>query len=397
MRTPRRIFVCVMNSGAYGREAAMGVFDYVRDHGAWEIQFDGASNHPASLVRTRRILKEWKAEGILGQILYAGLPRVIARLKIPAVNISNSVYTACPTVRVDNDAVGRAAAQYFLGLGLRNFAFFGYSGAHYVASRRSAFAAEIERAGFACHPLIVAEDTPCEHRSVARWLQGLPRPVGLFSCNVYTGRDLLNACRTLGLRVPDDVAILSGDNDEIECNLCTPPLSSVVVPYRKIGYEAARMLDALLDDPGRRVQNVLIPPTGIAARNSTDMIGVADPDLAATLRYIHAHACDGINVSDVVKHACESRRSLERRFIKELGRSPRDEIVRARLTRARKLLSESTLKISDIARSCGYGKYVRFNRAFKQLTGLTPSQFRQRAYPAPAAQPPTAAESGHEG
>jgi LacI family transcriptional regulator len=389
MRPHRRIFVCVMNSGAYGREAAMGVFDYVRDHGNWEIQFDGASNHPQSLRRTRRMLREWKAEGILGQILYGGLPRVIARLKIPAVNFSNSMYTDFPTVRIDNDAVGRSAAQYFIGIGLRNFAFFGNIGLHYSASRDSAYAAELQHAGFSCASLNVPPHQPCEHRSVTRWLKSLPKPVGLLAHDVYSGRDLLNTCRKLGLRVPDDVAILGGDNDEIECNLCSPPLSSVVVPCRKIGYEAARMLDQLFLLKGtrrhRRTPTVLIAPTGIATRHSTDMLGVSDPELASAIRYIHAHAGEGINVADVVAHACESRRSLERRFLRELGRTPRAEIIRARLIRAKKLLSESTLKIADVSRSCGYGKYVRFTREFKQHTGQTPSQFRARAYPAAVA------------
>lgn len=384
MKPKRKVFVCVMNSGAYGRDAAAGVWDYVREHGNWEIQFDGASNHPQSLVRIRRILSEWKADGILGQIVHGGLPRTIARLGLPAVSISNSVVSAFPTVRIDNELVGCMAAQYFAGRGLRNFAFFGRLGFHHGGERSHAFSAELARAGRVSDTLFVAKKVSCDDRSITRWLKALPKPVGLLTHDVYDGRDLIDTCRKLGLKIPDEVAVLAGDNDEIECNMCTPPLSGVVVPFRKIGYGAAQLMDRLLDGARPVAKAILVKPTHVATRQSTDVLGIADADLAATIRYIHAHACEGINVSDVVAHACESRRALERRFLRELGRTPRAEIVRARLEKAKSLLSASALKIADISRSCGYGKYVRFARVFKQQTGQTPSEYRGQARtPAP--------------
>ncbi len=379
MKPVRRIFVCVMNSGAYGREAAMGVWDYVREHGNWEIQFDGASNHPESRARIRRILREWKADGILGQILHRDLMRMIARLKIPAVSISNSITTALPSVRIDNDNVGRMAAQYFIGRGLRNFAFFGRKEFYHAGERSRGFVAELARAGFACQTLFVGKKETCKDRSITAWLKALPRPIGLLCHDVYDGRDLIDACRILRLRVPDDLAVLAGDNDEIECNMCTPPLSGVVVPFRQIGYRAALLMDGLLAGSPAPIVPEMIKPSLVATRQSTDTLGVADPDLAATIRYIHSKACDGITVHDVVAHACESRRSLERRFMRELGRTPRAEILRTRLEKAKALLCESTLKIADISRASGYGKYVRFARVFKHYTGQTPSEFREQA------------------
>ena len=198
--------------------------------------------------------------------------RMIARLKIPAVSISNSIATALPSVRINNDNVGRMAAQYFIGRGRRNFAFFGRTEFYHAGERRCGFADELARAGLACQTLFVGKKMTCKDRTITAWLKSFPKPIGLLSHDVYDGRDLIGACRKLRLRVPDDLAVLAGDNDEIECNMCTPPLSGVVVPFRQIGYRAALLMDRLLAGAPAPVDPELIKPSRVATRQSTDTL-----------------------------------------------------------------------------------------------------------------------------
>jgi LacI family transcriptional regulator len=380
MRYRRRVLVAVNCAGRYGRDAANGIFEYAEKHTQWEMQFDGMSNLPGSLHRMRRILREWRPHGVIGQILHGDFPAAIRRAGVAAVNISN--LWSCPfsTVASENEATGRAVAGHLLDQKLQHFGF---------ASRlrfsqdiaAQTFAKQIQSHGFECHifrPSAVRIWEDSDYSRLRRWLRGLPRPIGIMATDDHRGREVIEACVSLKLRVPDDVAVIGAINDPLICSLCVPRLSSVDVPCRAIGFEAARMLQQIMS--GKRPQTpVMLPPGEIIVRQSSDTLAVEDSDVASAVRFIREHACEGIDVTSVVNAVAISRRSLERRFLKELGRTPREEIIQTRVKRAKILLSESQMKVSHVGQACGFGRYMKFLRLFKQFTGMSPSVFRARA------------------
>ena len=208
------------------------------------------------------------------------------------------------------------------------------------------------------------------------WLEKLPKPVGVMACYDFRGQQLLDVCRELDIAVPEQVAVIGVDNDERLCQLCTPPLSSVIPDSRGAGYRAAQLLDRMMRGERVPADATLLSPLGIAERQSTDMYAVDDADMATALRYIREHACEGIAVSDVLRVIPLSRRMLEHRFQKVIRRSPHAEIVRIRMERAARLLRETDLPLAEIAQRAGFASSIYLSKAFKNYTGVSPRSFR---------------------
>ncbi|MGC4033059.1 MAG: substrate-binding domain-containing protein [Tepidisphaeraceae bacterium] len=216
-----------------------------------------------------------------------------------------------------------------------------------------------------------------EDRSViAAWLKKLPKPVGIFACYDLRGQQVLDACRAIGLTIPDDVAVVGVDDDAVRCSLSDPPLSSVAPNTRRVGYQAAELLDRMMTgekiEPGMR----LVAPIGVSARRSTDALAVPDPEVAAAVRYIRDHYSSPMTVDDILEHVSLSRRSLESRFVSHIGRTPHAEILRCRLERAKQLLVETDLPIKTIANRVGVGTPEYLSVLFQRAFNTTPSAFR---------------------
>jgi LacI family transcriptional regulator len=228
-------------------------------------------------------------------------------------------------------------------------------------------------------PEVAAGDVAAEARELARWLKELPKPVGIMACYDIRGQQVLDACRGAGLAVPDEVAVIGVDNDTLLCELASPPLSSVIPNAHRAGYEAAALLDKLME--GKRVPATarLIAPLGIAERQSTDVLAVDDRNVARAVQFIREHACEGINVSDVLRVVPLSRRVLEQRFQRLLGCTPREEILHVRLARVKQLLGETELPLYLVAERTGFEHVEYLSVVFKRETGRTPSAWRQEA------------------
>ncbi len=215
------------------------------------------------------------------------------------------------------------------------------------------------------------------HR-VREWLEKLPKPVGILTANDIPARELADACQRFGLRVPDDVALLGVDNDDLECGLSWPSLSSVATPARRIGYEAAKLLDELMAGKPAPREPMFLPPIAVVTRQSTDTLAIDDPAVVAALRFIRAHATGKICVDDVVGHAVEGRRMLEYKFRDFVGHTILKEIRRVRVERVKELLRDTDLSMPAIARRSGFATPQRMAVVFRETTGLTPSAYRQQ-------------------
>jgi LacI family transcriptional regulator len=199
----------------------------------------------------------------------------------------------------------------------------------------------------------------------------------VLACNDDRGQQVLDACRRVNVLVPDDVAVIGVDNDEILCNLSFPPLTSVNINTQNVGYEAAALLDRMMAGQPAPAEPLLLAPHGVVPRESTDVLATDDRELAAAIRFIREHACEGLRIKDLVRKISLSRRELERRLRKLLGRSPKEEILRVQIERAKQLLAMADLPTAVIAEKCGFSEAKYFSQVFRTRVGLSPGAYRK--------------------
>jgi LacI family transcriptional regulator len=383
--TPR-VALLIESSRSYGRELLMGIAKYVRIHGPWSVEFqegDPGEHFPKWFGR-------WKWDGIIARVSTPAMAEVIRRTGVPVVDLSGSLPEAgFPRIRSDEQAVGRLAAEHLLERGFKNFAFCGFNGTDWSDLRRASFEQRVSLAGFACQafenpgsPESIATSDYEEHgerheRDLMGWLQDLPKPCGLMACNDARGRQVLNCCREVGVAVPDEVAVVGVDKDEIFCELSDLPLSSVILNTQQIGFEAAALLARLMAGERADAASILVKPMGVMTRQSTDVLAIDDRHIAAALKYIREQACDGLDVEAILKVIPLSRSVLERRFSQILGISPKAEILRVRLDRVCRLLTESDLPLAEVALKAGFEHPEYMSRLFKKKMGITPGEFRK--------------------
>jgi LacI family transcriptional regulator len=258
----------------------------------------------------------------------------------------------------------------------------------YALRRAEAFTQYVQEQGFQCqtHQMKLpswlqapswVEDWETEQPILVDWLKSLPKPVGLMTCDDTCGRQVLESCTVAGLRVPDDVAVVGVGNDELMCELCNPPLTSVAMDLEKVGYESARLLDRLMSGQLNGENCVHVQPVYVATRRSSDVIAQDDPCVVTAMRFIRDHAGRAIGVQDVVDAAGVSRRTLERRFLRALGRSIASEITQCRMERAKRLLLETNLPSYRVAEGAGFGTVTTYNRTFRRVAGFSPRRYRE--------------------
>jgi LacI family transcriptional regulator len=206
----------------------------------------------------------------------------------------------------------------------------------------------------------------------------LPKPTGCFATSAAMAEVVLEACSHVGVRIPEDLCVLSGDDDELTVNFTKPPLSSIVLPGQKIGFEAARLLDDLMAGKPGSARSVLLAPVGVVTRQSTNLLAISDPDVLAAVRYMREHLHERVNVDRVLERVPINRRYLERKFKKHLGLSPLQQIRQLRLQKAKELLSGSDFSIPAIAKRSGFPNGERLAQVFRAALGVTPTEYRRQ-------------------
>lgn len=379
-----QIAVCVDKARSYGRKVLQGIADYADTVARWSLHVDPEATGSYSA----RWLEHWRGDGILAFIESPATARRLRASGIPAVEVfGHHLDLQLPQVGNDDEAIGRLAAEHLVSRRFKHFAFCGYRTERWSERRRAGFAAVVSQRGFEARHFFCRRRGATlaagqhDHERLAKWLGGLPKPVAIMACSDRVGLRVLDACRRLHAVVPEEVAVIGVDNDEETCRLASPPLSSVKDDARKVGFEAARLLDSLMPKPRRAPQAppLLIPPLGIAVRRSTEVTAVDDPVVAAAMRYIRDHACAGLHVADLVARLNVSRSALYRRFHDAVNRPLREEILRVQLERAKRLLDESDFSVERIAELGGFRHPEYLSVAFKRELGVTPSEYRQQS------------------
>ncbi|MFA6960464.1 MAG: substrate-binding domain-containing protein [Opitutaceae bacterium] len=379
-RPPHRVRIICDTDLEYFRNVILGARHYAFTSGRIVLgdRWGADDKDIATMV------KRGEVDGIIAQVNGAEFAKKMARWKIPVVVVSNvRPVPGRAMVTQDDAAVGRLAAEHLTSLGCAVFGFWGQRGAAYSMQRLEGFRGALELRNAAVRfyangagPMGEESGAALINR-MARWLQRLPRPVGVFAALDVFALHLLKAAQQLGLRVPEDVAVLGAGNDEFWVDFESVPLSSIKLPSWQIGLEAATLLTEFMD--GRteaKKMQLRLPVTEVAARRSTDVLFVEDQAVMKAVTYIREHAAENIYVADVAKAAGVSRSGLQLRFRDALGRTILEEVQQVRIARVQMLLRSTEMKITEIAEACDFPNSPRLNVLFRQCTGQTPRQYR---------------------
>lgn len=382
----------------YDRLIIAGVAQFSREQTHWSLYVE---EDPLQKLPD---LGRWHGQGIIANFDDRRVATAIRGLDIPVVGVGggygwHDAASGIPYIYTDNDAIGRLGAEHLLACGFETLAFCGYprtTTSGWSEERAAAFARACDRVKRPCHTFTGRHGNARRwtdlQGELTRWLAQLPKPLGLMACNDVRARHVLEACRTLGLRVPHDVAVLGVDNDEMICELTDPSLSSIDQAARRIGYEAAAMLDRLMQPVretstgrGRRghqhrgqsvAQRIVVPPIGVVARASTDTLATSDPAVFETLHAIRRSPWRRPAVEALAAAVSLSRASLESRFKAAVGRSIHEEYIRLRLAATRRLITNSDLPLKTVAARTGFPSVQYMTTFLRRHTGLTPARLR---------------------
>jgi LacI family transcriptional regulator len=379
MKKPFNVALIVPPSHFSAAAIVRGAGRFAAERPHWRVTIASASD----LLYLKQLFKQ--CDGIIGNVCDELLP-LLNWTRTPAVAYFDAIKgRRYPVVVPDEQRIGEIGAEHLLERGYERFGFFGMP-TRWSQGRETGFVRRLAGAGFTCHTTAVGEPPgrpptweELGRRSfLPRWMKRIVPPAAVMAANDWLARDVIDACDRLGWRIPEDIAVLGVDNDELVCTQATIGLSSIDRNLERIGFEAARLLERLIVGEASRNEMVVVPPGPLVTRQSTEVCAGSDPDATTAARYIREHGCGEIDVSDVLAVVPISRRALERKLRKLVGRTPAQEIRRVRLARACQLLTDTDLAVSDIAGQCGFQYRTYLARTFKKVFGETPRQYRKR-------------------
>lgn len=374
----KRVLLLIETSRNGGRQLLEGITQYTVEKNSWSIFFSDRG----SREQIPPWIKGWHGDGIIARSYDKRNLKTLESLNIPIVELVSWKYCM-----LDENVFGNMIADHFLELGLEHFAFFSMGQSWWSKGLCRFFISTLKQKGHDClnfpqtkrknsSALPVLWWEGCDQQ-VVEWLQSLPKPIGIF-CPLDTHAIyLINVCNDAGIAVPEDVAIMGMENDAQLCEAVFPTLTSIDLNGRLGGYNAAMLLDKMMNGDSLPPLPLIQKPSHIAKRQSTNMVAVANPIVSKSLNFIHTHLADKIQVSDIAQQLDISRRTLTDLFRKHLRRSPEKVILKAKIEWSKKLLRETKYCLDEIAELVGYQSVAYFCRAFLRETGQTPTEFRK--------------------
>lgn len=379
-----RVALLIETSREYGRGLLAGIAEYSRIHGPWAFQ-----RMPLFYVtrmsaqKQLLLLKTWKPDGIIARdtevtekILSLGIPMIVA-------SAGKKPQPGFPNIYTDNKALGRIAAEHLLNLGLKHFGYVGFNNLWWSNERARFFVERLSEAGFKAKLFEYPKKSreyllKNEQRLLSVWLKNLEKPLGLLTCNDDCGQQVIEASKMAGIRVPNELAVLGIDNDQLICELSDIPLSSVGLATKKAGYDTAKLLAKMMGGKEKCAETIVVQPANVVARRSTEILAINDLEVLKVVEFIRDHSNSLIQIDDVISVTSLSRRTLQERFLKELGHSIGDEISRFRVEQIMRMLTETNMSILHIARSFGYYNADHIARYFRRATGMTLLAYRKQ-------------------
>ena len=375
----KKVLILVETSREYGRSLIKGILDYCRFVPKWKIELP-----PPFYIKHNRIaiyqkaIQEGYYDGIIGHIHKPSDYHFIMNSKTPAILQSIYTHLEGEVVRTNNAGVGMKAADFFLQKGYTNVGFFGCNKLYFSTERADAFASQLQSVNFFAYSTgINTRLNEKRTEKIGNWLKELPKPIGVLACNDEWAKLLNEICILNEINVPEEVSILGVDNDEIVCKTTWPYISSIALSTEKAGLAAATLLDKMMRTGHHSTEPIIINPTYIEERQSTDIAVIKDEIVSKTLQYIKTNIDQPIQVADILEHVLVSRRSLQDKFNMVLGRSVLDQIRKMQIERVANLLVQTDLSITHISGLCGFTSFKNFSRLFKKYKQTTPTHYRQ--------------------
>ncbi len=377
-KRPRHVGILVETDDSWGRNIVEAVCKFGSANG-WTLLIS-----PRDSQGRLRLPNVWNGDGVIASLKNAPSVRHVKNLRLPVVDVGIMVpkHDWLARVATDDAVRGKMAFEHFRDRGLKHFACYAPPIGRYSDVRPAAFANAVASGGYQCAMYDAAGDDESgwltNYSSVRRWLSTLPRPLGVFAADPYPARQLIEICSAESIGIPDEVAVLSGDDDELLCNVASPQISAVELASHRIGETAAKLLAKMMSGGVAPKRETLVPPLRVRARHSTDILAMPDSEIAGVLEYIRDRAPRGITVADLLKAFPISRRRLEQRFRAELNRSPAEEIRRVRMAYVGRMLLDSDKPVATIASDAGFSTGASLSQAFRQYFGTTPGEYRQQ-------------------
>ncbi|MBN1396511.1 MAG: DNA-binding transcriptional regulator [Bacteroidetes bacterium] len=374
----KRIILLLETSRSFGRELITGILRYSKLNTPWCFY-----KEPTDLKSSVPHLTNWKPDGIIMRDTM--ITKELLKLKVPTIFALH--YTRCPknipVITTDSSSIAKMASEHFIQKGFKNLAYCGFHGIVWSEERKSCFNRFNSKSGlrtynYASSYKISTNNWEKEQRHVCRWIEDLPKPIGIFACNDDRGQHILEVCKLLNLKVPEDIAVLGVDNDPMFCEFGDPPLSSIALNVESAGYESARLLDKMITT-GKKMngKKIVVSASHVVQRQSSDILAVDDKEVRLAIKFIKDNANNKILVKDVVDAAGVSRRTLEKRFRETIHRSIHSEIQQVRIESISKLLIETNLPISQINSLYNFTDAVHISRFFKKEKGIGLREFRK--------------------
>jgi len=374
------------------KDVMTGISEYAHHKGDWQIII-----WPDNTLESLRFLKEHGCKGAFVSVQTSTKAQQILQIGMPVIALSTlQDMSSLPFISADNEKVAEMAYEHLSNKKFKHYGFFGLTESKWSHERSEYFSRLVARDGgmiyrFQERPITSKSDMfpfpklcidmmlTQGQEDLIQWLKNLPKPIAILaSCDIVACH-LSNVANEVGLIVPDEIAILGIDNDAALCNICNPPLSSVALNLKKAGYEAAALMDRIISGQEQlEGQRVTIVPEYVQSRGSTDIFAVEDPEIVLALKYIRQNSSRPMQVEDIANHLCVSKRSLQMKFQKALGKAIHDEIILAHLEIAKSLLIETSLSVDAIAEKSGFCYTSNMRRAFMTITGMLPRKYRQR-------------------
>lgn len=380
-----KVVLLIPSSRGYERTLLAGIAKYAKTNGPWLFYMD-LPDYLAKRSTKKKLdwLNTIGADGIIARIPSIYTVEDLIQTKLPFIftNIYRTLKDL-PSILPDCEGVAAMGAEYFIGKGFRSFAFCGFKDNYWCRKRGEFFGTAVHAWGYESHYFFeksgqLQKAWRKEESAMTEWLLRLPKPIGILTSNDDLGRHVIQACRIAKLMVPEEVAVLGADNDSLVCELSEPSLSSIAYNIESSGYKAAEILDKMMKKEPVSELNVIIKPTHVATRQSTDVLAIDDPAIAKALNFIQQNFKEPIRVTDVARASAVSIRILQNKFRDLLGRTPHEEITRVKMEHAAKTLTETNKTISNIAYSLGFEEVKYFTRLFSRAKGISPMAYRKK-------------------
>jgi LacI family transcriptional regulator len=348
------------------RTAIAGVAEYCELHTRMHVSLRDGS----SLERNGFENDGASWDGIISAAVSPDLWRQFIASALPVVACEPLPHLGCPLVYPDHKAVGRLAAEHFVELGHRSLVHLSL-GAPFSHDQADGMREVAAQAGAKVRSI------PLPAKGAEEFVDKIPKPFACLCTDMGQARHVIAACTSLGVAVPDEVAVMAVGEDDVFCLLERPHMSTVSQGAKRVGFEAARIMDGMLRGDKPPQAPVLVEPDGVIVRQSTDAVVIEDPTVAQAMNFIRSYAPEGISVPDVLQEVPLGRRALEKRFRAVVGRSIYQQIIHERMAHGKKLLLATDLAIIDVAVRCGMSSASDFIRLFARQYGQTPEQYRR--------------------